>query len=109
MLLLFLFGFLSFLLVSVVLLGFLGFLGFHDIYRHTKNVGKDNMDTIERAAPTNKGANPFFGEAKWTLEDSRLLLKMGDAERAKKQKNLAKTAIVYDFARSLRLNQHASM
>ena len=50
--------FCCFCLVSWVfclfLLFLLGFLGFHDVYRHTKNVGKDNMNTIERAAPRNR-------------------------------------------------------
>ena len=119
--------FLGFLLVSVVSAWFPGFSGVSMMSTGTqKNVGKDNMNTIDRGAPTNKevffvgpkcclknsilGANPFYGRSQMTLENSRLLLKMGDEKRAKHQKKpkTCKNSDCYDLARSLRLNQHAS-
>ena len=101
------------------------FLGFHDVYRHTKSLGKDNMHTIERAAPTNKQVFGWGPNVAWKiafLERNPYLEKRNDTRKQatfaqngwcgtskKKKKKPCKNSDCYDLAHSLRLNQHASI
>ena len=106
------------------MLGFLGFPGFPWCLQAHEECGQGQHEHHrERAAPTKVFLvgpkcclkNSILGESlfwrsEMTLENNRLLLKMGGGERAntKKKKKPCKASDCYDLARSLRLNQNAS-